>query len=677
MGSLQSGSVFAGFRIDSVIARGGMGVVYLADQEQPHRRVALKLIAPERVDDPAYRERFLRESELLAALEHPNIVPIHAAGEWEGQLYLAMRYVDGPTLAQRLKDDGALSVDETVRVLAAVADALDTAHEQGLVHRDVKPANILLSQRRHVYLTDFGLTKRARSMSGLTMPGMAIGTEGYMAPEQFTGTGDPDLAYRIDIYALGCVIHACLTGMEPYPRDSYEAVMWAHVFAPPPRVSDHRPDLGTRFDDVLKRALAKEPVERHATATDLIEDLRAAGMPLMTPVADDPELGDSPEVGLRGEVPRFAGSTVVAEVPDAMAGPASRDAGQPEPAWPAPVAEAPADVLAPARELSDIPSDAAPRSPEWWRRWSIVMLSVAAVVVAVAGFIGLRSLLGSGASGAGSSPGPSLGAALPSSQGLSATINPAYVSLLSVLPEGVGGCHDPQDHLAGSLATVHCFETGVPKQQIIYRSFPDRAALDAAWGDFLRTKGIVADTGACPKAQGEMGWPTGAYTVPRVERGRLLCYVSGVPEAVVEKTFFEMPYFDSLVWLVLWRDDRGLSPLAAEQDLAAVDSLVGSGIFDVGPSLVEIRAVNMAFVPNEATALAGKPWRLRLKNEDVGVLHGVTIHRVGAGDETVFTTDAFRGPDTKTFDIPALSAGKYLLVDPSHPEMTATITVKG
>jgi Protein kinase domain len=676
MGSLESGSVFAGFRIDSVIARGGMGVVYLADQEQPRRRVALKLIAPERVDDPAYRERFLRESELLAGLEHPNIVPIHAAGEWEGQLYLAMRYVDGPTLAQRLKDDGPLSVDETVRILAPVADALDTAHEQGLIHRDVKPANILLSQRRHVYLTDFGLTKRAGSMSGLTMPGMAIGTEGYMAPEQFTGTGDPDLAYRIDIYALGCVIHACLTGMEPFPRDSYEAVMWAHVFAPPPRLSDHRPDLGTRFDDVLKRALAKDPAERHAAATELIADFRVAGLAPTSHAIEGGARYENPDPPRGAEVPRSTGSTVVADVPDATPGPAPLDAWHAALAPLGPAAEVPEDVAsAPARDESDMPSESTRQSPAARRRWSIVMLSVAGVVVVVAGLIGLRSLLlGSGASG---TPGQSAGAVLAASAAPSATIDPAYRSLLSVVPPGVGGCHDPGEHLAGSLATVHCFETGVPRQEAIYRSFADRAALDAAWGDFLRTKGIAPDSGACPARQGEMGWPTGAYTVPRVERGRLLCYVSSVEQAVIEKTFFEKPFFDSLVWLVVWRDESGQPSAVAERDLAALDALVASDVFNVGPSLVEMSAVNMAFVPNEATVFAGKPWRLRLKNEDLEVLHGVVIRRVGAGDKELFSAKAFRGPDTQTFDIPALGAGEYVLVDPSHPEMTATIRVKG
>ena len=228
--TLPTGSTFAGYVIDAVVARGGMGVVYRATQLQPRRQIALKLIAPEHAADAGYRERFLREADLLASLEHsPSIVPIYAAGEFEGQLYLAMRYMDGPDLGRRLEADGPLSLAQTAAILTPVAAALDAAHEGGLVHRDVKPANILFDSRGRVYLTDFGLTKKAAGDTGLTRPGQAVGTVGYMAPEQFTGRSDPALAPRIDIYALGCVLHACLTGTEPYPRDSYEQALFAHV----------------------------------------------------------------------------------------------------------------------------------------------------------------------------------------------------------------------------------------------------------------------------------------------------------------------------------------------------------------------------------------------------------------------------------------------------------------
>jgi serine/threonine protein kinase len=293
--TLPSGSTFGAYTIEAVIARGGMGVVYRATQLQPRRRIALKLIAPEHAGESAYRERFLRETDLLASLEHPNIVPIHAAGEWEGQLYLAMRYIDGPDLGTYLVRQGPLSLARTIEILGHVANALDAAHDEGLVHRDIKPANILLSEKGAVYLTDFGLTKRADSDSGLTRPGQAIGTAGYMAPEQFTGTSDPALAQRIDVYALGCVLHACLTGVEPYPRDSYEQALFAHVHAPPPTVSD-RANLPRAVDDVLAKALAKDPLRRFARAGDVVEALRAA---MAMPVDPDVRL-DEPTVAVPG-----------------------------------------------------------------------------------------------------------------------------------------------------------------------------------------------------------------------------------------------------------------------------------------------------------------------------------------------------------------------------------------
>jgi serine/threonine protein kinase len=233
--SLPIGSTFAGYRIERLVDRGGMGVVYLADDRRLRRKIALKLIASDRAADPAYRERFLLESELLEELHHPNIVTIHAAGEWHGQLYLAMRFVEGMSLARVLATDGPLDLRASFELIRQVGDALDAAHAHGIVHRDVKPANVLVSTHGRAYLTDFGLTRRTTSDSDITSTGVIIGTIGYMAPERFTGeTVDRALANRVDVYALGCLLHACLTAREPYPRDSREATLWAHVHAPPP-----------------------------------------------------------------------------------------------------------------------------------------------------------------------------------------------------------------------------------------------------------------------------------------------------------------------------------------------------------------------------------------------------------------------------------------------------------
>ncbi len=294
---LPAGSVFADYIIDDVLARGGMGVVYRATQQHPRRRVALKLITPERAADPAYRERFLREMDTLASIEHPNIVPIHAAGEWQGQLYLAMRLVDGPDLGALIAREGPMSLDRALRLVAPVADALEAAHAAGLVHRDVKPANILVDSRGAVYLTDFGLTKRSISESGPTMPGQAIGSPGYMSPEQFT-TGispDPVIAGRTDQYALACVLFACLTGKEPYHRDTWESAMWAHVYAPVPLLSERRPDLPPALDGVLETALAKDPTARYRSVDAFIDALRvAAASPAPIPAGAGETVPDAP-----------------------------------------------------------------------------------------------------------------------------------------------------------------------------------------------------------------------------------------------------------------------------------------------------------------------------------------------------------------------------------------------
>src|SRR5207247_6230560 len=204
--------MFAGYRIERLLDRGGMGVVYLAEDRRLRRRIALKLIAPEWAADPAYRRRFLLESDLLGELEHPNIVTIHAAGEWHGQLYLAMRYVDGKSLARVLASGGALDFRPSFELVRQIGAALDAAHARGIVHRDVKPANVLVSADGRAYLTDFGLTRRTTSEADVTTAGAIVGTVGYMAPERFTGEAvDRALASRVDIYALGCLLVACLT----------------------------------------------------------------------------------------------------------------------------------------------------------------------------------------------------------------------------------------------------------------------------------------------------------------------------------------------------------------------------------------------------------------------------------------------------------------------------------
>jgi serine/threonine protein kinase len=265
---LEPGTQFVGYRIEEMLDRGGMGVVYKASDLDLDRTVALKLIAPEHTGNPDAVARFKAEARLAASLEHPNIVPIHRGGEVDGVLYLAMRFVPGTNLRQ-LVDGGQLEMDRIQRVTSSVASALDAAHERGLVHRDVKPANILLSgegAREHVYLTDFGLMKRLGSAGSLTRSGAWVGTPDYVAPEQIQGKS---VDGRADVYSLGCVLYEMLTGSVAFPRDNDVAKLWAHVSDQPPSPSLTRPELVEAFDEAVARATAKDPDARYSTASEL------------------------------------------------------------------------------------------------------------------------------------------------------------------------------------------------------------------------------------------------------------------------------------------------------------------------------------------------------------------------------------------------------------------------
>jgi YVTN family beta-propeller protein len=275
-GVLVPGTAVAGYRVEALIGRGGMGAVYRASEEGLGRNVALKVIAPELAQDERFRERFLRESRIAASLDHPHVIPIYQAGEEDGVLFLAMRYVEGSDLAKLVAEEGALEPRRCLDLLSQVAEALDAAHEKGLVHRDVKPSNVLIAVsagREHCYLGDFGLTKRTGSLSGVSVAGEIVGTLEYVAPEQITG--DP-LDERSDVYSLGCVLYECLTGQAPFPRATDVALLWAHVHEEPTPPSKARPELPKELDTVLARALAKEPGRRYRSAGELIAATRSA-----------------------------------------------------------------------------------------------------------------------------------------------------------------------------------------------------------------------------------------------------------------------------------------------------------------------------------------------------------------------------------------------------------------
>jgi predicted Ser/Thr protein kinase len=263
---LTVGSLFAGYRIEGIAGRGGMGVVYRARDQALDRVVALKFIAADLASTPGFRERFTTESRTAASLDHPNVIPIYQAGEHEGTLYLAMRYVDGEDLRSALQRERRLQPERAARVVAQIAAALDAAHARGLVHRDVKPANVLVTPDGHAYLTDFGLTKRVVTDPEATQTGQLVGSLNYVAPEQIRG--EP-VSPRTDIYGLGCLLFHVLTGRVPFPLEGNEAKLWAHVSEPPPLATAVTPALPAAFDGVIVRAMQKRPEDRFQSAGEL------------------------------------------------------------------------------------------------------------------------------------------------------------------------------------------------------------------------------------------------------------------------------------------------------------------------------------------------------------------------------------------------------------------------
>jgi YVTN family beta-propeller protein len=270
---LQIGAEFLGYQLEEQIGRGGMGIVYRAYDLRLKRTVALKLVTPELAPDERFRERFARETELAVSLEHPNVVPIHDAGDVAGRLYLAMRLVAGTDLRKLLRAEGALEPSRALAICRQVANALDAAHAKGLVHRDVKPSNILLDEAEHVYLADFGLTRHLEDKGALAGEGRSVGTPAYLAPEQIEGQ---QVDGRADVYSLGCVLYECLTGQSPFVHGSRLAIAWAHLEEEPPSASERASDLPEAIDAVLRGAMAKSPDERYRTCAALIEAADAA-----------------------------------------------------------------------------------------------------------------------------------------------------------------------------------------------------------------------------------------------------------------------------------------------------------------------------------------------------------------------------------------------------------------
>src|SRR5438876_3842801 len=265
------GTEVAGYRIVEQLGRGGTSVVYRAEHVRLGRPAALKLLTPA-LGEADFRERFLRESQLAASLDHPSIVPIYDAGEEGDLLYIAMACVEGDDLRSLLASEGRLPLRRALRIAAQVGSALDAAHSRGLVHRDVKPANVLVGEDDRVFLSDFGVAKELGS-NGTTRTGSFVGTIEYSAPEQIEGR---EVDGRADVYALACVLYECLAGEPPFHRPSEVAVLNAHLHAPPPKLTRAAPELPAALEPVIAKALSKSPLDRYATCAEFLAAARAA-----------------------------------------------------------------------------------------------------------------------------------------------------------------------------------------------------------------------------------------------------------------------------------------------------------------------------------------------------------------------------------------------------------------
>ncbi len=288
---LGPGSVIAGYELEKPLGKGGMAVVWLARDIQLDRQVALKILAPGLTTNDQYRQRFISESRTASAIDDPHIIPVYQAGEADGVLYIAMRYARGGDVGTLCRSTGPLPTARVVAIVSAIASALDAAHEEGLIHRDVKPANMLIDARPrrpdHVYLADFGLSLRSLSSQRLTMAGFVMGTPDYCSPEQIHG--DRAVTGHADQYALACSTLELLTGAPPFPRDDSQAILYAHLLSDPPSLSSRRPGLPAAADQVLARGMAKASSDRFGSCQDFADGLRDA-------LGHPPHLASSSEV---------------------------------------------------------------------------------------------------------------------------------------------------------------------------------------------------------------------------------------------------------------------------------------------------------------------------------------------------------------------------------------------
>ena len=540
------GDEFAGYRVRAVLGRGGMSVVYQAENLRLSSVIALKVLAPELASDDVFRARFLEESRMAASLNHPNVIPIYDMGSQDDLLYIAMRYVSGTDMRQMIKKRGRILPATALFLIGQAARALDAAHRKGLVHRDVKPGNLLIERGSddadpdHVYLADFGITKHAMSRSGLTSTGQFLGTIDYVAPEQIRGTSVLGLA---DQYSLGCVLYECLTGRVPFEKDLDAAIIWAHVEETPTMPTVLRPDLPPEIDQVFGRVLAKRPDERYGSCREFVEAARMAlglfGSPTEASLAygspaSGPQTGAPP--GSRAGTPpdQFSWSTMTSRAhtpgpvvdpvpPSVPAAPAAygqpgygppsgpgrsgsshsggtiashrREYGIAGPGEPGPPAAAPPS-----------PSPGGPREPQWYRRprWIAVLAAVVLVLAGAGTWVGL--------SGSGSHAKAAMTMSQTPKPKPKPTPNPLMSAIILANKSGEATGKLPPSTCKQTNATVvTCTAPAAGISGVVFQTYPNQKALYAAYTakvTALNTNKFRQNFSDCGSQDtfGEVGW---------------------------------------------------------------------------------------------------------------------------------------------------------------------------